>query len=342
VTVPDSPQLDGAQVSVEAWVDLLGPSASSDSTIVQKYDAYGNPVDGWDLEIGNGDVTFNGYGEVYSVSAPVQQGVWTYVVGTYDASQMSLYINGVLAASEAVHRFAASSTPLVIGGTVPADALGGDRNFADVAVYNTILTPAQILAHYQVVQWTGTLIDRGTTATGNDAIVLSGAQNVTIADMTIQDAYTGIDAEDSSNSTGLTVENVEVRSCAAGGIYAGPTDDNVYILQDDVHGVSSGAPPDSPYGAIDDRASGTVVGNISFGNTTFGLQLLNGNHLVTGNLVFDNVNGGINAPSGGFDVIEGNEVYRNGGSGTNTAGIVKLPPQQNSWVNFGSGRAPRV
>jgi len=98
-------------------------------------------------------------------------GEWQHVVATWDGGNgEAIYINGVLAATNSAAIYKANTNPtednsppadLAIGSYNIASGIGANAfegDVADVAIYKTLLTPDQILAHYQA----GTNYNRGT------------------------------------------------------------------------------------------------------------------------------------------------------------------------------------
>ena len=71
---------------------------------------------------------------------------WTHVALTYDGTTMQLYVNGVLAASQArTGSIQASSNPLWIGGNSPyGEYFQGLID--EIRIYNRALTQAEIQA----------------------------------------------------------------------------------------------------------------------------------------------------------------------------------------------------
>jgi hypothetical protein len=80
---------------------------------------------------------------------------WYHVVGVYDGTNISTYVNGVLGATTnftgSVRPNTNSAIPLTFGGR--ADGASGYYSYAgqidDAAVYDKALSPARILSHYQ-------------------------------------------------------------------------------------------------------------------------------------------------------------------------------------------------
>ena len=91
VQVPDSASLDlTAQITIDAWVY---PTVQG-RRVVDKITAGGS--DGYLLDTWPGNVRFI-VGNIGVVgSTPLSTGVWTHIAGTYDGSQLRVYVNGVL------------------------------------------------------------------------------------------------------------------------------------------------------------------------------------------------------------------------------------------------------
>jgi hypothetical protein len=90
-------------------------------------------------------------------------GRWDYVVGTWDGSQATVYVNGEPVASKAV---TAAPGGGAIGFEVAAHTTGAagtqfDGSVDEVAVYNRALTPAEVALHYAE----GTAVFTQTTST---------------------------------------------------------------------------------------------------------------------------------------------------------------------------------
>lgn len=81
-------------------------------------------------------------------SGTLPVGQWYHVVGTYDAAQLALYINGALADTSPDTRSAKPKpTPLYVGAHEPDyGVIKGSLD--EVAVYGTALTSQRVKAHY--------------------------------------------------------------------------------------------------------------------------------------------------------------------------------------------------
>ncbi len=78
-----------------------------------------------------------------------------HVAATYDGTSLRLYLNGVLVAgpTASTRSLPGNTAPLVIGrqAATASNYFAGQLDLC--AVYNTALSPARVLAHYQAGQW---------------------------------------------------------------------------------------------------------------------------------------------------------------------------------------------
>jgi hypothetical protein len=189
VQVPDSASLEpSASVSVAAWVEgaaspgtyayIVGKGAMSCDTA--SYGLYSGANGGLQFY-----VTDNQGGSYYlspDAGTGVWNGQWHLVVGTYDGSDLNLYVDGVLVGSGTPH-----TGPLEYGlpdsddldiGDYPGFAAINDgkdpgcatKDFTgligEAAVWNTALTPAQITALGQTATNPGGVTTGGGTTGG--------------------------------------------------------------------------------------------------------------------------------------------------------------------------------
>ena len=176
IVVADHASLRLATLTVECWAKpfavpairggLVSRWAVSDSWFLEysssgRWRWYIRPSSGSDMQV-----------DTASAAAALrpQAGVRHHIVGTYSvADGCRLYVNGVQVASTASTGFGAKVT----AGQVNLFAMDAATSNAflglldEVAIYNTVLTPAQILAHYNA----------GRTITDNPVatLVLSGS-----------------------------------------------------------------------------------------------------------------------------------------------------------------------
>ena len=154
VEVPFSADLNPPQFSVEVWAKVTGgsgsyrsPVASRDDLPQRGYIFYADYLDTWQFWSGMG--TQNGWDVI--VGPPVQLGVWTYLVATYDGAIRRFYVNGVQV-GVSTNSFGQNTAQLLrIGGSVTENPVGDfffEGAVDEVAVYNTALSPAAVLTHF--------------------------------------------------------------------------------------------------------------------------------------------------------------------------------------------------
>jgi RHS repeat-associated protein len=170
VSLNHAASLEPASVTVEAWIKpaaaiggngqniIIGPQPGNNENTTYGYL--------FQVSANTGTATFYGGGRADSFAAlPV--GVWTYVVGTSDATSTRIYINGK-------QQGTSSSPPISYGGAPNFDALvtryAYPGDLADVAIYSTALTATQIATHYAAAGYTsGPVTNLVATASTNSA-----------------------------------------------------------------------------------------------------------------------------------------------------------------------------
>jgi hypothetical protein len=158
VEVPSSSELNLTEsMTVAAWVKI-DSKPDSHPRIVQKEntnDAYilWNSDDtghideyGWRVDINGTNYDVYTEGETYS-------GNWDFVVGTYDGTELRIYLNGKLSSSEALSGEVSTTTsPLTIGGDKDNNSSELDGKISEVRIYNHALTPAEVQYLYNVTK----------------------------------------------------------------------------------------------------------------------------------------------------------------------------------------------
>jgi hypothetical protein len=154
VDVPNSASLNPtARITCEAWVYLEQYPASVTSPVIKKAGEGLAAQHGYSLEISSGGVNFGVYvGGAWANDAdtvPLTLNQWTHLAGVYDGTNVSLYVNGNLAALlHAPGSITSSGNDLHIGhdASNPNRYLNGLID--EASVYNTALSAAQVQAIY--------------------------------------------------------------------------------------------------------------------------------------------------------------------------------------------------
>jgi len=149
VRVSDDPSLDVSNITLMAWTRLDAVEPDEHIMIVKNYDGTNSP---FQLEQ-NGDIYQFGFydGTWEKAEGGTPEGdVWKHLAGTYDGSDVRLYINGDL-----IDTYSYSATlptndfPLGIGARTDWGSLGTTQNFIDGAIdeillYDGVLSKSEI------------------------------------------------------------------------------------------------------------------------------------------------------------------------------------------------------
>ena len=328
VSIPYAPALQPSQFTIEAWVKFDGDEQELGATILS--------IGSGSLAQWGNNIGFLLYQESPIVSAALPVGTWTYIAVSLDSSgNVLLYVNGSLVAGPyRNYDLQLSKQPLKIGGSVvQAQSWKGDID--EVALYNTVLTPAQIQAHFGRETYTGTVLERGNTATGSYGIELAGATNVSISNLSVTGAAAGIYADAGAGSVGLLLHGVDV--------YGNGTDvdiessnDNAAITGSTIHGAGIDGVNRGGEGIHIAANDPTISGNTVYGSIT-GIYTFGQGPVVADNLVYENDFQGIYMGAFGA-LIERNDIYANGaldnpGSGIYVGGKSQIDAGSSSNLN---------
>ena len=160
VWVPDSSSLHfSTALTLEAWVK---PSQYAGQAILSKWDMYdGLGQKSYNFYLDSGDhvcLTLSGTGDgsdaiVVASSQAVQQGAWTHVAGTFDGTNMTVYINGNQQGSGYWHHTIRQGTHAlgigaVVGGGTQGGLVGGPfyGSIDEASVYSACLSAGDLLA----------------------------------------------------------------------------------------------------------------------------------------------------------------------------------------------------
>ena len=152
----NSLNIDGDQLTVEAWVKWKETPSNGDNwanILYKNAESSWGPHYQLQHDQNNEHFEFtistieadNAY--LWSTTE-VKPTVWYYVVGTYDGSEMKLYVNGTLENTKNLQsNFITSTTPVYIG-----SKSGTERFFNgiidEVGIYNYVFTPTEIFNRY--------------------------------------------------------------------------------------------------------------------------------------------------------------------------------------------------
>ena len=169
-SIPNSASLQiSGSITVEAWLNSIQPATVQECVCKPFTSSASNPYFDYCLSNGRSGhfAFFIGIGSTYyeiNANTTTSANTWYHVVGVYDGSHISIYINGVL-----------DCTPLAVTGSINTNTQplnigsAGWGNFAEcfngiideVAIYNTALSSSTILNHYNTA-----LAASGFTLTG--------------------------------------------------------------------------------------------------------------------------------------------------------------------------------
>lgn len=170
--------------TVEFWANLTNVSAGAKSGVVSRYvTVAGGPTAqrGYLFFANNGNATwqFRVYNNTGSTTVTdtgivtIAANTWYHVVGVYDGANISVYVNGVKTSTTTGTVVYAPNTnsPTRIGAGTPetAPSLFFPGQLDNVAIYNSVLSDAQISAHYDAAT---------TNAAGYNAQILADSPAV--------------------------------------------------------------------------------------------------------------------------------------------------------------------
>ncbi|MEJ5260058.1 MAG: LamG-like jellyroll fold domain-containing protein [Anaerohalosphaeraceae bacterium] len=158
VEIPDSPVFSmNSPMTLSAWVKLRGYDNDWPKVLIKPHTAYADPWELYAIDLGeNGNmvrflVSDGTAGGRFAIAADgsttLNLNEWYHIVGTYNGSQIALYLNGRLLASAAVNfPIGTNSMPLCLGGRMGTNTLNGW--LSEVRVYSGALSAEQIQELY--------------------------------------------------------------------------------------------------------------------------------------------------------------------------------------------------
>ena len=164
VTVPDSPELEPATVSVSAWVNSAQSPGNyryiaakgANGCFAASYGLYTGANGGLEFYVSADD------GLSWALSPDAGQGVWNgqwhNVVGTFDGSNVHLYVDGRQVGSGTPNTTPIAynlptSGELAIGNYPWCPSSGFAGTIDEVKLFNRALNPQEIAIGYQLSRW---------------------------------------------------------------------------------------------------------------------------------------------------------------------------------------------
>ncbi|MCK5331881.1 MAG: choice-of-anchor D domain-containing protein, partial [Candidatus Marinimicrobia bacterium] len=154
VEVPDDESLEPSnEITVEAWIRITG-SASEIHAIIAKR-VWESDCRGYLLRIKGSDNTpgftlygGEGYNRMLCSAGPILDNEWYHIVGTYDGTNIKIYVNGVESNTEPFSSFnPISSSSLYIGFDIANGGSYFNGNIDEVRIWNIARTQEEIQAN---------------------------------------------------------------------------------------------------------------------------------------------------------------------------------------------------
>ncbi len=159
VQIPDSETTRVTDnFSISVWIKTS--QTSSYRYIIDKWwyqsDSIPEDARSWALNFENGQLVWRGTNNAkdsglkkvsYDFSSKV--GKWTHIVGTYDGTQLTLYVDGSKVGTQALSGITSSSKPIFIGAGNDGSLFYFNGDIDEVALFNTALSDNEVLTLYQ-------------------------------------------------------------------------------------------------------------------------------------------------------------------------------------------------
>ncbi|KAF0143500.1 MAG: fibronectin type III domain-containing protein [Nitrospirae bacterium] len=184
VDIGDKAILRPANITVEAWVRINGSGTGSYPSIVATNN--GGGAGGYLLRYNpsNGKFEFYIYRSVSwkiaTTDSSVSQGAWHHIVGRYDGSEVSIWLDGVkqaaTSAATGIDYFIGTKTS--IGAYAPPTYSNYINGLIDdMTIYNRALSADEIKAHYDAASVPSPTVNPVTSPTTSQTITLSGTKS---------------------------------------------------------------------------------------------------------------------------------------------------------------------
>jgi hypothetical protein len=141
IEVPDNATLDLNTLTIDAWINR---SSTADARIVDKITAGG--ADGYLLDIVNNRLRLIIGGATVVGTTPIETGTFTLVAGTFDGTNLRVYVNGALDGTTTVESTTTptNTLPLHIGTNSAADGNFFAGVIDELELFNRALTQDEI------------------------------------------------------------------------------------------------------------------------------------------------------------------------------------------------------
>jgi hypothetical protein len=152
--IPFYPELNPAgPFAVEVWLRPTSDPTTDSRCALSSWGGNGSAYDGWFIYQTSGPdsdwVWIQRVGDIWLQAPGATKFEWSHLVGSFDGTNTSFYVNGQFQAKSATNGTPNTSLPLYFGCRGPGD-LPFDGDMDEVAIYTNALTASQILTHYQV------------------------------------------------------------------------------------------------------------------------------------------------------------------------------------------------
>jgi Concanavalin A-like lectin/glucanases superfamily len=142
VDLGTSPVFEPARITVAGWINTTDNSASQ--TVASKVDTVADQ--GWELRLDSGNLEFVlNDNTVASVTAP-SANQWHHVAGTYDGTNIRVYLNGILRNTVASSAYTPSTRSAKIGARTAGGTIQNyfSGNLDDIRLYSRSLSAPEI------------------------------------------------------------------------------------------------------------------------------------------------------------------------------------------------------
>ena len=160
VSIPNSSSLNPANITVSAWINRAGAVyyshfiglPVSDSAWSPPYMSYGieyiGTTDVMSFSLGFSDSSF-----AYTNATAFGNNQWFQFIGTYDGTNVKVYLNGAIQTTRAETKtMAASSANFYIGSNNTSTGYPLNGKIGSVQVYNRALSASEVLQNYDVTK----------------------------------------------------------------------------------------------------------------------------------------------------------------------------------------------